>query len=75
MQSLLCSYEVALFRYLHGTNNVAYFLFDSYCRNSCTVTDGEPGFSVLINFDSFLQIERYIDKAYKPSVRLYSLHF
>ena len=30
----LCNYEAALFRYLIGIGNVAYFLFHSHCKNS-----------------------------------------
>ena len=35
------------------------------------IADGEPGFSVLINFDSLFQIERYIEEAYQLSGRVY----
>ena len=42
----LCSYAVALFRYLNGRGNGTYFLFDSHCWNSGGITDGGPGFSV-----------------------------
>ena len=60
----LCSYAVVLLRYLNGRGNVTYFLFDSYCRNSCGITDEGPCFSVLIKFQSLFQIERYIEEAY-----------
>ena len=56
----LYSYGVSLFRYLNAAGNSTYFLFDSHCRNSREITDCESGFSVLINFDSLCQIERYI---------------
>ena len=36
----LCSYAVALFRYVNGRGNVTYFLFDSHCRNSRRITVG-----------------------------------
>ena len=55
----LCSYTIALFKYVNAAGNSTYFLFDSHCRNSRGITDGEPGFPVLINFDSLFQIERY----------------
>ena len=71
----LCSYAVALFRYVNGRGNVTYFLFDSHCRNSRGITDGEPGFSVLIKFESLFQIERYIEKAYQVSGRIYPPYF
>ena len=71
----LCSYEVVLFRYVHGAGNVACFFFDSHCTNSCRITDAEPGFSVLIKFDSLFQIERYIDEDYQLSGRLHPLYF
>ena len=35
------------------------------------ITDGEPGLSVLLNFDSLFQIERYIEEAYQLSGRVY----
>ena len=54
----LCSYAVALFKYVHAVGNSTCFLFDLHCRNSRGITDGEPGFSVLINFDRLFQIER-----------------
>ena len=42
----LCSYAVSLFRYVNGIGNVAYFLFESHCRNSRYITDGQPGLLV-----------------------------
>ena len=48
----LCSYAVALFRYVNGRGNVIYFLFDSHCRNGRGITDEGPGFSVFIKFQS-----------------------
>ena len=71
----LCSYAVALFRYVNGRRNVTYFLFDSHCRNSRGITDGGPDFSVLIKFQSLLQIERYIEEAYPVSGRVYPPYF
>ena len=61
----LCSYAVALFKYVDTAGNSIYFLFNSHCRNSRGITDGELGFSVLINFDSLFQIERDIEEAYQ----------
>ena len=66
----LCSYAVSLFRHVNGKVNVTYFLFDSYCRNSHGITDGEPGFSALIKFQSLIQIKRYIKEAYQISGRI-----
>ena len=55
----LCSYAIALFKYVNAEGNSTYFLFDSHCWNSRGITDGEPGFSVLVNFGSLFQIEIY----------------
>ena len=66
---------VALFRHVHGRDNVTYFLFDSHCRNTRGITDGEPGFSVLIRFQTLFQIERYIKEAYQVSGRAYPPYF
>ena len=52
----LCSYAVALFRYVNGRGNVTYFLFDSHCRNSRGITDRGPGFSVLLCCCIVLQV-------------------
>ena len=71
----LYSYTVALFRYVNGTGNVGFFLFNSYCMNSGRITDGEPGFLVLIKFDSLFQIERYIEEAYQLSGKVYPPYF
>ena len=71
----LCSYAVALFRYVNGRGNVTYFLFDSHCRNSRGITDGGPGFSFLIKFESLFQIERYIEEAHQVSGRVYPPYF
>ena len=71
----LCSYAVALFRYVNGRGNVTYFLFDSHCRNTRGITDVGPGFSVLIKFQSLPQIERYIEEAYQVSGRVYPPYF
>ena len=71
----LCNYAVALFRYVNGRGNVTYFLFDSYCRDSRGITDGGPGFSVFIMFQSLFQIERYVEEAYRVSGRVYPPHF
>ena len=60
---------------MNAAGNATYFLFDLHCRNSCGITDGEPGFSVLINFDSSFQIERYIEGAYQLSGRVYLPYF
>ena len=61
----LCIYAVALFRYVNGRGNVTYLLFDSHCRNSRGITDGGPGFSILIKFQSLFQIERCIEEYIK----------
>ena len=66
----LCSYAVALSRYVNGRGNVTYFLIDSHCRNSCGITDGRPGFSVPIKFQSLFQIERYVEQVYQVSDRV-----
>ena len=71
----LCSYIVALFRYVNGRGNVTYFLFDSHCRNSCGITNGGPSFSVIIKFQSLFQIERYIEEVYQVSGRVYPPYF
>ena len=71
----LCSYTVALFRYVNGRDNVTYFLFDSHCRNSRGITDGGPDFSVLIKSESLFQIERYIEEAYQVSGRVYPPYY
>ena len=71
----LCSYAVALFRYVNGRGNVTYFLFDSHCRNSRGIINGGSGFSVLIKFESLFQIERYIEEAYQVSCRVYPPYF
>ena len=59
---------VFFFRYVNGTGNVAYFLFDSHYR-------WEPGFFILIKVDSLLQIERCIKEAYQISGRVYLPYF
>ena len=71
----LCSYAVALFRHVNGRDNVTYFLLDSYCRHSHGNTDGEPGFSSVIKFQSLFQIERYIEEAYQVSGGIYPPYF
>ena len=60
---------------MNGRGNVTYFLFDSHSRNSHGITDGGPGFSVLIKFESLFQIERYIEEAYQVSGRVYPPYF
>ena len=67
----LCSYAVAMFKHVNGTGNVSYFLFDSYCRNSRGITDGEIRFSILMKCESLFQIERYIEEAYQISGKMY----
>ena len=67
---ILCSYAMALFKYVNAGGNSTYLLFDPPCKNSRGITDGEPDFSVLINFDSLFQIERYIEEAYQLSGRV-----
>ena len=59
--SFLCSYIVAFFKYVNGTCIVAYIYIyiDLQCRNSCRITDGETGFSVLMKSLSLFQIESY----------------
>ena len=57
------------------SGNVACFLFDSYCRNSRGIIDGEPSFLVIINFDGFFQVETYIGEAHQLSSRAYPPHF
>ena len=71
----LCSYAVDLFRYMNGSGNVTYFLFNSCCRNSREITDEKPGASVLITFDSLFQIKRYIEEAYQLCSRVYQPYF
>ena len=71
----LCSYAVALVRHVNKRDSVTYFLLDSYCRHSHGNTDGEPGFSVLIKFQSLFQIERYIKEAYQVSGGIYPPYF
>ena len=70
-----CSYAVAMLKHVNGTGNVSYFLFDSHCRNSRGITDGEIGFSILMKFESLLQIERYIEETYQISGRMYPPYF
>ena len=60
---------------MNAAGNSTYFLFDSHCGNSRGITDGEPGFSVLINFDNLFQIERYIEEAYHLLGRVYPPYF
>ena len=43
--SFLCSFAVALLKYVNGTGIVALiYIFDLQCRNSCRITDGETSF-------------------------------
>ena len=60
---------------MNAAGNLIYFLFDSHCRNSRGITNDEPGFSVLMNFDSLYQIERYTEEAYQLAGRVYPPHF
>ena len=53
------SYAVAMLKNVNGTGNVSYFLFDSTCRNSREITDGEIEFSIYKKFESLFQIEVY----------------
>ena len=71
----LCSYAVALFRYVNERGNVTYFLFDLHCRSSQGITAGGSDFSVLIKFQSLFYTERYIEKAYQASGRVYPPYF
>ena len=70
-----CSYAAATLKHVNGAGNVSYFLFDSHCRNSRGITDGEIGFSTLMKFESLFQIERYIAEAYLISGRIYPPYF
>ena len=71
----LCSYAVALFRYVNERGNVIYFLFDFNCRSSQGITAGVSYFSVLIKFQSLFQTERYIEEAHQVSGRVYLPYF
>ena len=64
-----------MFKHVNGTGNVKYFFFDSHCRNSREISDGEIGFSILMKFESLFQIERYIEEAYQISDRMYPSYF
>ena len=64
-----------MLKHVNGTGNASYFLFDSRCRNSRGITDEEIGFSILMKFESLFQIERYIEKAYQISRRMYPPDF
>ena len=64
-----------MLRHVNGTGNVSYFLFDLHCRNSRGITDEEIGFSILMKFESLFRIERYIEKAYQISRRMYPPDF
>ena len=64
-----------MFNRVNGASTVSYFLFDSHCRNSRGITDGEIGFSILMKFESLFQIERYIEEAYQISGRMYPPYF
>ena len=65
-----------MFRHVNGTgNDVSYFLFDSHCRDSCGIIDGERRFSILIKFESLFQIESYIEEAYLIPSRMYPPYF
>ena len=44
----LCSYAVALFRYVNRTGNVACFHYDSHCRNSRGIKMGNQTFRFLL---------------------------
>ena len=69
----LCSYAVALFKYVNAAGNLTSFLFDLDCRNSRGIT--KPGFSVLVNFDTLFQIGINIEEAYQLSGRIYASYF
>ena len=58
-----------MFKHVNETGNISCFLFDSHCANSRGVTDGEIGLSILMKFESMLQIEKYIEVAYQISGR------
>ena len=60
---------------MNGRGNVLYFLFDSYCRDSHGITDGETGFPILMKFEKLFQIDRYIEEAYRISGRMYPSYF
>ena len=49
-----CGYAVAMLMHVNGADNVSYFPFDSHCR----ISRGEREFSILMKFESLLQIER-----------------
>ena len=55
-----CGYAVAMLMHVNGADNVSYFPFDSHCRISRgeRELDGEREFSILMKFESLLQIER-----------------
>ena len=60
-----------MFKHVNGTGNVSYsFFFNSHCRNSRGITDGEIGLSILMKSESLFQIERYIEEAYQISGRM-----
>ena len=43
--TFLCSFLVALLKYVNGTGIVALiYIFDLQCWNSCRIADGETGF-------------------------------
>ena len=52
-----------------------YFLFELHHRDSRGITDGEPGFLVLINFDSLVQVERDNEEVYQLSGSVYPSYF
>ena len=47
-------------------------MFDSHFRSSHGITDSPFGFSVLLQFLDLIQIERYIEEAYKVPNLAYS---
>ena len=51
------------------------FLFELHRRDSRGITDGEPGFLVLINFDSLVQVERDNEEVYQLSGSVYPSYF
>ena len=76
---ILCNYVVAMLIHLLPMNpfstplkTLENFLFDSHCRNSRRIIDGEIGFSILTKFEGLFQIKRYTEEAYQISDRMYA---
>ena len=71
----LCSYVVAIGRYINHYGNVYYLLFDSHSRNSRGITDSQPAYSILIKFARLYEVERYIEEAYHIVGSAYAPYF